>query len=254
LLPREDPDVAGELSNILREDGIELLLETQPLRVEGTNDGRILLTAGTPDGERAVSGSHLLVAAGRVPNTGRLNLGAAGIQVNERGFVPVNERLETTVPGVYALGDVNGGPAFTHISYDDYRVIRAELLGGAQTTTSRHLVPYVLFIDPQLGRVGLTEKEAQAQGFNYRVAKIPMSWVARGLETDEARGLVKAIVDADTGQILGAAVLGIEGGEVMTVVQMAMMGGVPYTTLRDGVFAHPTLAEALNTLFASVDG
>jgi pyruvate/2-oxoglutarate dehydrogenase complex dihydrolipoamide dehydrogenase (E3) component len=194
------------------------------------------------------------VAAGRVPNTDRLNLRAAGIQVSERGFIPANERLETIVPGVYALGDVNGGPAFTHISYDDYRVIRAELLGGAETTASRHLVPYVLFVDPQLGRVGLTEKEARAQGLRYRVAKIPMSWVARGLEMDEARGLMKAIVDADTDQILGAAVLGIEGGEVMSVVQMAMMGGIPYTTLRDGVFAHPTLAEALNTLFTSMDG
>jgi pyruvate/2-oxoglutarate dehydrogenase complex dihydrolipoamide dehydrogenase (E3) component len=254
LLPREDPDVAGELANILREDGIELLLETQPLRVEGASDGRILLTASTSDGERAISGSHLLVAAGRVPNTDRLNLGAAGIHVNERGFIPVSERLETIVPGVYALGDVNGGPAFTHISYDDFRVMRAELLGGAETTASRHLVPYVLFTDPQLGRVGLTEKEARAQGLSYRVAKIPMSWVARGLEMDEARGLMKAIVDADTGEILGAAVLGIEGGEVMSVVQMAMMGGVPYTTLRDGVFAHPTLAEALNTLFTSMDG
>jgi pyruvate/2-oxoglutarate dehydrogenase complex dihydrolipoamide dehydrogenase (E3) component len=254
LLPREDPDVAGELANILREDGIELLLETQPLRVEGAGDERILLTASTSDGERAISGSHLLVAAGRVPNTDRLNLGAAAIHVNERGFIPVSERLETIVPGVYALGDVNGGPAFTHISYDDFRVMRAELLGGAETTASRHLVPYVLFTDPQLGRVGLTEKEARAQGLSYRVAKIPMSWVARGLEMDEARGLMKAIVDADTGEILGAAVLGIEGGEVMSVVQMAMMGGVPYTTLRDGVFAHPTLAEALNTLFTSMDG
>jgi pyruvate/2-oxoglutarate dehydrogenase complex dihydrolipoamide dehydrogenase (E3) component len=254
LLPREDPDVAEELAGILREDGIELLLETQPLRVGGASDGRIDLTVGTPDRERTISGSHLLVAAGRVPNTDRLNLEAAGIEVDRRGFIPVDERLETSVPGVYALGDVNGGPAFTHISYDDFRVIRAELLGGEEATTSRSLVPYVLFTDPQLGRVGLTEKEALAQGRNYRVAKIPMTWVARGLEMDEARGLMKAIVDAGTGQILGAAVLGIEGGEVMTVLQMAMMGGVPYTAIRDGVFAHPTLAEALNTLFMAIDG
>jgi pyruvate/2-oxoglutarate dehydrogenase complex dihydrolipoamide dehydrogenase (E3) component len=254
LLPREDPDVAEELANILRKDGIELLLETRPLRVEGDSDGRVRLAADTPDGERMIHGSHLLVAAGRVPNTDRLNLPAAGIQVDSRGFIPVNEWLESEVPGVYALGDVNGGPAFTHISYNDFRVMRAELLGGPGSTASRRLVPYVLFIDPQLGRVGLTEKEARAQGLNYRVAKIPMAWVARGLEMDEAQGLMKAIVDADNGQILGAAILGIEGGEVMSVVQMAMMGSVPYTTLREGVFAHPTLAEALNTLFMSMDG
>jgi pyruvate/2-oxoglutarate dehydrogenase complex dihydrolipoamide dehydrogenase (E3) component len=176
-----------------------------------------------------------------------------GIQVDERGFIPVNDRLETIVPGIYALGDVKGGPAFTHISYDDYRILRSNLLEGGDASTADRLVPYAVFIDPQLGRVGLAEKEAQAQGLDYRVAKIPMSWVARALEADETRGLMKAIVDAKTDQILGAAVLGVEGGEVMAVLQMAMMGGVPYTAIRDGVFAHPTLAEALNNLFMALE-
>jgi pyruvate/2-oxoglutarate dehydrogenase complex dihydrolipoamide dehydrogenase (E3) component len=194
------------------------------------------------------------VAAGRVPNTERLNLEAAGIETDEGGFIPVNERLETSVPGLYALGDVNGGPAFTHISYDDFRIMRSNLLEGGKATTHGRLVPYAVFIDPQLGRVGLGEREARAQGRNVRVAKMPMSTLARTLEVDETRGFMKAVVDADTGQILGAAVLGVEGGEIVTILQMAMMGRVPYTVLRDAVFAHPTLAESLNNLFMALDG
>jgi pyruvate/2-oxoglutarate dehydrogenase complex dihydrolipoamide dehydrogenase (E3) component len=253
VLTREDPDVAEEVANILREDGIEVLLDTHALRVEQTADGHIQLTVRTPTGERTLFGSHLLVAVGRVPNTEQLNLGAAGIEADERGFIKVNERLETNVPGIYALGDVKGGPAFTHISYDDFRIIRANLLEDGNATTTGRLVPYTVFIDPQLGRVGLTEQEARAQGRNIRVAKIPMTWVARALEVDEPRGFMKAVVDADIGQILGAAVLGIEGGEVMAVLQMAMMGNVPYKAMRDGVFAHPTLAESLNNLFMTLD-
>jgi pyruvate/2-oxoglutarate dehydrogenase complex dihydrolipoamide dehydrogenase (E3) component len=253
LLAREDADVAAEIADILRQDGLQVLLETQPVRVQSAGSGGIALTVRTPSGERTLTGSHLLVAAGRVPNTDRLDLQAAGIQVDERGFIPVDDQLETVVPGVYALGDVKGGPAFTHISYDDYRILRSRLLEGADASTAGRLVPYAVFIDPQLGRVGLTEKEAQAQGLNYRVAQMPMSWVARALETDETRGLLKAIVDAETDQILGAAILGIEGAEVMTVLQMAMMGSVPYTAIRDGIFAHPTLSEALNNLFAAME-
>jgi len=256
LLTREAPDVAEEVANILREDGIEVLLDTHALRVEqgpDENGGGIQLTVRTPEGERMISGSFLLIAAGRVPNTDRLNLAAAGIQTDERGFIRVDERLQTSVPGIYALGDVNGGPAFTHISYDDFRIIRTNLLEGGNATTTGRLVPYTVFIDPQLGRVGLTEREARAQGRNIRVAKMPMAWVARTLEMDETRGFMKAIVDAHTGQILGAAILGIEGGEIMTVLQMAMMGRVPYTVLRDAVFAHPTLAESLNNLFVTLD-
>lgn len=252
LLSREDDDVAQEVAKILREDGIEVLLETHALRVSPGEQG-VALTVRGGDEERTLHGSHLLVAAGRTPNTDRLGLDAAGITVNSRGFIPVNERLETTVEGIYAVGDVNGGPAFTHIAYDDYRILRSRLLDGGEATTSGRLVPYTVFMDPQLGRVGLTEKQARAQGIAFRVAKIPMRWVARALETDETRGLMKALVAADSDQILGAAILGIEGGEVMTVLQMAMMGGLPYTALRDGVFAHPTLAESLNTLFTSLE-
>jgi pyruvate/2-oxoglutarate dehydrogenase complex dihydrolipoamide dehydrogenase (E3) component len=253
LLPREDPDVAEEIANILRQDGIELLLETHPLRVEETSDGPIRLVVRTPEGERTLTGSHLLLAAGRVPNTERLNLAAAEIETDKRGFIPVNERLETNVPGIYALGDVKGGPAFTHISYDDFRIMHSNLLEGGKATTHGRLVPYTVFIDPQLGRVGLSELAARAEGRNIRVAKMPMSYVSRALEVDETRGFMKAVVDADSGQILGAAVLGIEGGEIMGVLQMAMMGQVPYTVLRDAVFAHPTLAESLNNLFMALD-
>ena len=252
LLSREDPDVAHEVAEILREDGIEVLLKTNTSRVEQTADGQIRLTVNTPDGERTLSGSHLLIATGRRPNTDRLNLDAAGVETNKRGFVVVNERLETNVPGIFALGDVKGGPAFTHISYDDFRIIRANLLESGEATTTGRIVPYTVFIDPQLGRVGLSESEARAQGRNFRVAHMPMNYVARALEVDESRGFIKAVVDADSGQILGAAVLGIEGGELMAVLQMAMMGHVPYMAIRDAVFAHPTLAESLNNLFASL--
>ncbi|MGC9334400.1 MAG: mercuric reductase [Anaerolineae bacterium] len=253
LLTREDADVAEEIAEILEQDGIEVLLESQPLRVDPSGDGEIELTVDTLGSERTLTGSHLLMAVGRVPNTDMLDLQAAGIQVDERGFVPVNDRLETAAPGVYALGDVKGGPAFTHISYDDYRLLRSSLLEDGDASTAGRLVPYTVFIDPQLGRVGLTEKEARAQGLDYRVAKIPMTRVARARETDETRGLMKAIVNAETDQILGAAILCVEGGEVMTVLQMAMMGGVPCTAVRDGVFAHPTLSESLNTLFMAME-
>jgi pyruvate/2-oxoglutarate dehydrogenase complex dihydrolipoamide dehydrogenase (E3) component len=254
LLTREDPDVAEEVANILREDGIEMLLDTHALGVEQAAAGGIQLTVRTPEGERTLSGSHLLAAAGRVPDTDDLNLASAGVQTDARGFIQVNERLETGVPGVYALGDVKGGPAFTHISYDDFRIIRTNLLEGGDATMTGRLVPYTVFIDPQLGRVGLSEREARAQSHDVRVAKLPMNYVARALEVDEPRGFMKAIVDADSGQILGAAVLGIEGGEIMAVLQVAMMGRLPYTAIRDAAFAHPTLAEALNNLFMTLDG
>ncbi|MEE9219934.1 MAG: mercuric reductase, partial [candidate division NC10 bacterium] len=252
LLAREDTDVAEEVAKIMREDGIEVLLETQAVRAEQA-DGAIRLTVRTQTGERTLSGSHLLAAAGRVPNTDALNLSAAGVKTDKGGIVQVNERLETNVPGIYALGDVKGGPAFTHISYDDFRIIRTNLLEGGNATTNGRFVPYAVYIDPQLGRVGLSETEARAQGRRIRVAKMPMAYVARALEMDEPRGFMKAIVDADTNQILGYTALGVEGGELMSMVEIAMMGKVPYTTLRDGIFAHPTLAEALNNLFASVD-
>lgn len=249
VLAREDADVATAVEDILREDGIELLLRTAATRVQQTSDGHVQLTVRTSEGERVLTGSHLLVAVGRAPNTPGLNLQAAGVQTDKRGYIQVNERLETSVPGIYALGDVKGGPAFTHISYDDYRVIRTNLIEQGNTTIKGRLVPYTVFIDPQLGRVGLTATEAHQQGRNVKIAQMPMSYVARALEVDESRGLMKVIVDAETKQILGCAILGIEGGEIMSMLSIAMMGNVPYPVLQEAIFAHPTLAESLNNLF-----
>lgn len=254
LLAREDGDVAAEVAKILQEDGVEILLESMALAVEQKEDGAIEMRVHTPEDERTVSGSHLLVAAGRIPNTERLNPVASGIAVDDEGYIRADERLQTNVPGVYALGDVKGGPGFTHISYDDFRIIRTNLLHGGQATTRDRQVPYTVFIDPQLGRVGLSEKEAEEQGRAIRVAKLSMSSVARAIEIDETRGFIKAVVDGESGQILGCVVLGVEGGEIMSLLQMAMIGHVPYTAMRDGIFAHPTLAESLNNLFSSLDG
>jgi pyruvate/2-oxoglutarate dehydrogenase complex dihydrolipoamide dehydrogenase (E3) component len=195
----------------------------------------------------------VLLAAGRSPNTDRLDPGAAGVDIDSKGFIRVNERLETTAAGVYALGDVKGGPAFTHISYDDFRIIRDNLLRGGKRTTGDRLVPYTVFTDPQLGRVGLTEREARKAERPYLVATMPMSHVARALEMDEPRGLIKVLVDPGSRRLLGAAVLGVEGGEIMAALQLAMMGDLPYDSLRDGIFAHPTLAEGLNNLFSTLD-
>jgi len=252
LLPLEDEDVAGAVLDILHEDGIEVLLGSQAVRAASHGSG-VRLTVRTPEGERDLDGSHLLRAAGRVPNTDRMNLPAAGIATDGKGFITVNDRLETSAPGVYALGDVKGGPAFTHISYDDYRVIRTNLLQNGRACITDRLVPYTVFIDPQLGRVGLSEREAKRQGRPVRVARMPMTHVARALELDESRGFMKALVDPASGQVLGAAILGIEGGELMAVFQLAMMGQVRYERLRDAVFAHPTLAESLNNLFSTFD-
>jgi pyruvate/2-oxoglutarate dehydrogenase complex dihydrolipoamide dehydrogenase (E3) component len=252
LLPLEDEDVAEAVLGILREDGIDVLLQAEARCAERA-DGGIRLAVGGVDGERALLGSHVLVAVGRVPNTDRLAPEAAGVETDSKGFIRVNERLETTAPGVYALGDVKGGPAFTHISYDDYRVIRTNLLDGGKRTTGDRPVPYTVFMDPQLGRIGLSERDAVKEGRPYRVATMPMSYVARALETDEPRGLMKVLVDPETRQLLGAAVLGIEGGEVMAALQLAMMGNLPYDRIRDAVFAHPTLAESLNNLFSTLD-
>jgi pyruvate/2-oxoglutarate dehydrogenase complex dihydrolipoamide dehydrogenase (E3) component len=250
LLSGEDPDVADEVAKLLREDGIELMLEADAQRVAPAAGGAIDLSVGsTGAGTSALVGSHLLVATGRVPNTDTLNLAAAGVQVDDRGFIRANDRLETSVPGIYAMGDIKGGPAFTHIAYDDFRILEANLLRGGSASTRGRLVPYTVFIDPQLGRVGLSEGQARSQGRRIRVAKMPMRYVARALEVDEPRGLMKVVVDAESGQILGCAILGIEGGEIMSIVEVAMMGRLPYTALQNAVFAHPTLAESLNNLF-----
>ncbi len=252
LLTREDPDIAEEVTRILQQDGIEIILNAKALRA-CQFDGNIRLDVQEQSRVSALSGSHLLVATGRVPNTDTLNLALAGIQTDDRGFIKVNNRLETSAPGTYALGDIKGGPAFTHISYDDFRIIRANLLEKRNVTTDGRQVPYTVFIDPQLGRVGMTEAEARSRGGTIRVAKLPMASVARAIEVGETRGFMKAVVDGVTQQILGAAVLGIEGGETIAALEIAMMGKLPYTVLRDGIFAHPTLAEALNNLFKVMD-
>ena len=252
LLGEEDEDVVAEVAKILREDGIEILLNARTQKITQANGG-IRLELTVEGKAQTVDGSDLLVATGRVPNTAALKPAAGGIETDERGFIRANERLETTAPGVYVIGDVKGGPQFTHISYDDYRILKTNLLDGGQRTTHDRMVPYTVFMDPQLGRVGMTEKEAQKSGRKIRVARMPMTSVARALEVDETRGLMKAIVDAETEEILGATVLGIEGGEVMSVFQMAMMGHLKYGVLHDAIFAHPTLAESLNNLFLHFD-
>jgi len=252
LLPREDADVTEELARILQEDGLEIILGADLARVERNGRYQIQLSVKTPDGEQNIIGSHVLLSAGRIPNTEALNLDTAGIEMDSRGFVKVNERLETNVPGVYAIGDVKGGPAFTHIAYDDFRILNHNLLAGGTAGFKDRMVPYTLYTDPQLGRIGMGENEALQKGHNIRIAKLPMSRVARAIEVDETRGFMKAIVDADTDQILGAVVLGIEGGEVMSIFEMAMIGKVAYPTIRDTIFAHPTLAESLNNLFMGI--
>jgi pyruvate/2-oxoglutarate dehydrogenase complex dihydrolipoamide dehydrogenase (E3) component len=253
LLTQEDADVAQEVAAILQQDGVTVLLNTKAERVRQVGKG-IKLTARSDKRVSTTSGSHILVATGRVPNCEKLNLAAAGIGTDDRGFIKTNRRLETNVDGVYVLGDIKGGPAFTHISYDDFRILRTNLLENGGASTDGRLVPYTVFIDPQLGRIGLSEAEARTQHRNIRVAKMTMNYVARALEVDETRGFMKAVVDAETDQILGAAVLGIEGGEIMTQLQLAMMGRLPCTLLRNAIFAHPTLAESLNNLFGHFEG
>jgi pyruvate/2-oxoglutarate dehydrogenase complex dihydrolipoamide dehydrogenase (E3) component len=250
---REDTDVAEAITRILRDDGIAVHTDMEVAHVEASGEAGVAVRTRCAGQEYTLRGSHLLVAAGRTPNTDTLDIDAAGLEADERGYIRVNERLETNLPGVYALGDIAGSAPFTHVAYDDYRVVRANLLDDGSRTTTDRPTPYTVFIDPQLGRIGLSENEAREKGLNFRVAKIPMTRVARAIEMDETRGFMKAVVDTKTERILGAAVLGVEGGEVMSVLQVAMMGDLPYTAIRDGVFAHPTLAESLNNLFMTLD-
>jgi pyruvate/2-oxoglutarate dehydrogenase complex dihydrolipoamide dehydrogenase (E3) component len=253
LLMNEDEDISDEVAAILREDGITVLTSSTPVAVEPAAGGRVRLTIRTADGEQELEGSHLLAAIGRIPNTEALNLEAAGIRLNDQGFIAVDEYLQTSVPGVSAMGDVTGSPAFTHSSYDDYRILHANLIRQEKASTRDRIVPYTVFIDPQLGRVGLTEREARAQGRAIRVAKLPMNAVIRAIETGETRGFMKAVIDGDTRQILGCAIFGSEGGEIMTAIQVAMLGKLTDTAMADAIFTHPLLAEGLNTLFAAFD-
>jgi pyruvate/2-oxoglutarate dehydrogenase complex dihydrolipoamide dehydrogenase (E3) component len=248
LLSMEDRDVADEIAAILKEDGIEILLEAKAESAVSLKQG-VRLAVKVKGTSKNLEGTHLLVATGRRPNTEKLNLEAAGIATDDHGYIRANDKLETTTPGVYAVGDVKGGPAFTHISYDDYRVLRSNLLEGGNRSTAGRPIPSCVFIDPQLGRIGLSEREAREQGRKVRVAKLPMTSVARAMETGRSRGFMKALVDPQTDEILGAAILGEDGGEVMSMIQLAMMGKLKYTVLHDAIFAHPTLAESLNNLF-----
>ncbi|KYK54872.1 mercuric reductase [Drechmeria coniospora] len=262
LLPREDADVAEAMLRVLREDGVDVRLKTTVTALRPTGDAdaataiaATVSTSGAEGPKPELLASHVLFAAGRVPNTKALNLAAAGIETTARGHVVVDSQLRTSNARVWALGDVKGAPAFTHVSYDDFRLLRANLLEKgshpAPLTTVDRVLPYVVYTDPQLGHVGLHEREARAKlpGRKIQVARMPMSYVARALETDETRGLMKAIVDAESQEILGFTCFGLEGGEIMSVVQMAMVGGVKWTALRDAMWAHPTLAESLNNLW-----
>jgi pyruvate/2-oxoglutarate dehydrogenase complex dihydrolipoamide dehydrogenase (E3) component len=251
LLGREDPDVAEEIRRILTAEEIEVVLGAEVLRVEGRSGDGVRLRVRTAAGERGVAGSDILVAAGRTPNTAGIGLEVAGVQLDSRGYVQVNDRLETTARDVWAIGECAGSPQFTHVSFDDFRTILDNLSGGNRSTRGR-LVPYCLFTDPPLARVGLREAEARQRGIAVRVAQLPMSHVLRTRTTGENVGFMKVLVEASGERILGFTMIGPEAGEVMAVVQTAMLGGLPYTVLRDAILAHPTMAEGLNALFAAV--
>lgn len=252
LLEHEDADIAEAIAAILREDGIHVLLDTAAREVASASSG-VELTVEAAGASRILQGTHLLNATGRTPNTAELNLAAAGITPNEHGFIPVNARLETAAAGIYAVGDVTGGPAFTHISYDDFRILKANLLDGGHRVTTGRPVPYCVYIDPQLGRIGLSEIEAKRTNRKYKLAKIQMASVARAFETGQTRGFMKALVDPESEHILGAAILSADGGELMSMIEIAMMGKLSYKALQNGIFAHPTFAESLNTLFMSLE-
>jgi pyruvate/2-oxoglutarate dehydrogenase complex dihydrolipoamide dehydrogenase (E3) component len=248
---REDADVAEEIAKLLSADDVDVLLNAQPLRVGGRNGKSVSLTVRTGPGERTIEGSHLLVATGRVANTADLGLEAAGVALTERGFIKVDERLRTTAPGVWAIGECAGSPQFTHVSIDDFRIVRDNMAGGGRRTDDR-LIPHVMFTDPPLARVGLSEDEARRQGIAVRVGKLPMRKVLRTVATDEIEGFLKVLVGAKDDRILGFAMVGAEAGEVMAAVQTAMLADLPYTKLRDAVIAHLTFAEGLGPLLESV--
>jgi len=255
VLSREDSDISEAIEAVLREDGLTIETGAKAVRVEG---GRGLVTVHLESG-KSISGSHLFVAVGRSPNTKELDLEAAGVQTDGKGYIKVDDELRTNVPGIYAVGDVKGGPAFTHVSYDDYRILRDNLIlntvsaGKGKRKTSDRTTVYVVYMDPQLGRVGMTEAEARKSGRKIKVARMPVTSIARATETGETRGVLKAVVDAGTEEILGAAILAPEGGELMSMIELAMMGKLRYSVLQDAVFAHPAYAESLNTLWGHFD-
>jgi dihydrolipoamide dehydrogenase len=252
FLSREDEDVADAIKKFLQDEGIEIFTNCNTKKVSSANN-KINAVVNINDAEKEFTCSHLLIATGRTPNTDVLNLNNTDIKTEPHGHIIVNEKLETNVEGIYAIGDVKGGPEFTHISYNDYIIIYKNLFENGNETTQNRMIPYTMFTDPQLGRIGLNEDEAKKKNINYRVAKLPMNYVARAVETNETTGFMKAIVDADTKQILGAAIIGEQGGEMMSMLQLAMMGNITYDVLRNAVFAHPLYAEALNNLFMQLD-
>jgi pyruvate/2-oxoglutarate dehydrogenase complex dihydrolipoamide dehydrogenase (E3) component len=251
LLVGEDPDAADAVRALFADEGIEVLLSAETLQVDGRSGESVRLRVRTSQGQRRIEGSDILVATGRTPNTAGIGPDAAGVRLDARGYIQVNDRLETTAPDVWAIGECAGSPQFTHVSEDDFGIIRDNLAGGNRTTRDR-LIPYCLFTDPPLARVGLSEAEAQRRSMAVRVARLPVAAVLRTWTTGEARGFMKAIVDARTDRILGFTMFGSEAGEVMAVVQTAMLAGMPYTGLRDTILAHPTMAEGLRNLFSDV--
>ena len=251
LMAHEDPDVSDELQRILTDEGIQLLVGAEIARVDGRSGQEVTLVVRTIAGERELRGSDILVAAGRIPNTTDIGLDKAGVELDARGFVRVNERLETSAPGVWAIGECAGSPQFTHVSEDDFRIIQDNLAGGTRSTRDR-LVPYCMFTDPPLAHVGLSEADARRQGVDVRVARLPMSSVLRAQATGETQGFMKALVDSRDSRIVGFTMIGSEAGEVVAVVQAAMLGGLSYSRLRDAVIAHPTMAEGLGPLLSTV--
>jgi pyruvate/2-oxoglutarate dehydrogenase complex dihydrolipoamide dehydrogenase (E3) component len=251
LMSKEDPDVCEALGSLLAEDGIDILLNARIKGVSGKSGHSVGVVIEQNGIERVLEGSHLLVATGRTPNTEGLGLELAGVELTDQGYVKVNERLQTTAPGVWAIGEAAGSPQFTHISLDDFRVVHANLSGGSRVTTGRQ-VPYCLFTDPELARIGLSETGANAQGIPYRLFKVPMEADLRARALSETRGFLKALVEANGDRILGFTALGVSAGEILASVQVAMIAGLPYTALRDAVLTHPTLVEGLIPLFSSV--
>jgi pyruvate/2-oxoglutarate dehydrogenase complex dihydrolipoamide dehydrogenase (E3) component len=251
LAHREDEDVTCMLSDIFRQEGIEILTNATVTAIKGKSGDRVKLDVQRNGGKTALEGTHILVATGRTPNTQDIGLELAGVQTTERGHVKVNERLQTTAPGVWAVGDCAGSPHFTHIAFDDHRVVTDNLAGGHRVTTGRQ-VPFCMFTDPELARIGLSETEAKQRGIAYRLTKIPMVAVLRTRTLSETRGFLKALIDTDSDRILGFTALGVEGGEIIATVQVAMLAGMPYTALRDTIFTHPTMLEGLIPLFAAV--
>ncbi|MBC7837487.1 MAG: FAD-dependent oxidoreductase, partial [Nitrospiraceae bacterium] len=251
LAHREDEDVCEGLETLFRDEGVEVALNAQITQIEGKSGASVKVRLMQAGSEHVVEATHLLVSAGRTPNTDGIGLDLAGVALTARGQIKVNERLETTATDIWAVGDCAGSPNFTHVAHDDFRIVRDNLAGGHRVTTGRQ-VPYCMFTDPELGRIGLSEREAQEQGIAYRLTKLPMMGFPRPNTLSETRGFMKALIETDGDRILGFTVFGVGAGEIIAVVQVAMLAGLPYTTLRDAIFTHPTLPEALGFLFANV--